>query len=142
MISHLSSWKLHGTTIRMSPSRIQTFFFILPLIRPILLTPSKHRTLIWFAPIISSAQANISRFLFWGSRTLMISSGPAPLFCFLSVSTSSPFALLRSMLQVKKTLLLQLYRINPDTGPQFPLSGRNTRTVGFPAFPAMNNIRY
>jgi hypothetical protein len=31
--------------------------------------PSWHRTLIWFAPIISSAQANCSRFHFFGSRT-------------------------------------------------------------------------
>lgn len=97
--------------IRISPSRIQTFFFILPLIRPILLTPSKQRTLIWFAPIISSAKANISRFLFRGTRTLTISSGPVPLSGFLIVSTSSPFTLLLCMQQVKKTISYQLYRI-------------------------------
>jgi hypothetical protein len=59
------------------------------LILPILVTPSKQRTRMWFAPIISSALPNISRFRFWGSFTLMISSpGGDP--GFLSVSTTSP----------------------------------------------------
>src|SRR5208337_690985 len=88
-ISHFSSWKFHGITMRMSPSRIQTFFLIFPLILPILVTPSKQRIRIWFAPIISSAHPNISRLRFWGSLTLTISSpGGTP--GFFSVSTTSP----------------------------------------------------
>jgi len=69
MISHLSSWKLQGVTINVSPSRIQTLFFIFPLILPMRVTPSKHRTRIWFAPIMRSAEANISFAHFFGNRT-------------------------------------------------------------------------
>ena len=39
-ISHFSSWKDQGVTIRISPSRIQTLFLIFPLILPIRVTPS------------------------------------------------------------------------------------------------------
>ncbi len=72
-ISHFSSWNAQGITSRVSPSRIQTRFLILPLMRPMRVTPSPHRTLMWFAPIISSAEAKISRFLFFGRRTRTVS---------------------------------------------------------------------
>jgi hypothetical protein len=54
------------------------FFLIFPLIRPRRVTRSLLFTRMWFAPIISSAIANISQFRFRGSRTLMISSPGVP----------------------------------------------------------------
>ena len=69
MMSHFSSWKDQGVTIRISPSRIQTRFLIFPLIRPMRVTPSQQRTRIWFAPIIRSAKANCSLAHFLGRRT-------------------------------------------------------------------------
>jgi hypothetical protein len=47
----LSSWKFHGTTTRISSSRIQTFLLIFPLILPIPVAPSKQRTRILSAHI-------------------------------------------------------------------------------------------
>ena len=66
--------------MRTSPSRIQTRFFIFPLIRPIRVIPSMQRTRIWFAPSMRSAIPNISLFRLFGSRTRMIASSPGLMF--------------------------------------------------------------
>lgn len=92
MMSALSSWKSHGTTITTSPSRIHIFFFIAPGIRPIRTTPSMHRSFRWFAPSRLSTIAKTSRSSFFGSLTRTTASGAgvgAPFLPLLSASVNS-----------------------------------------------------
>jgi hypothetical protein len=86
----------------------------LPLILPNRVTPSKHLTRIWFAPIISSAFAKISRFLLLGMRTLTISSGAPPCPGLFSVSTSTPCCPVPGRPASNKKIMISLvYRIFP-----------------------------
>jgi len=71
--SPFSSWKDHGTTITVSPSRIQVLFFILPLIRHILVTLSRHSTLKWLPPSNFTTVPNISPSAFLGVLTRITS---------------------------------------------------------------------
>src|SRR5208337_70456 len=129
MISHLSSWKLQGTIIRVSPSRIQTRFFIFPLILPIRVTPSKQRTRIWFAPIIRSAEPNISLFHFLGSltRTNGVPSG----FTALGSNSLFPFLWLLSVIPTTPHILRRQESLT------YP-SGAIRYTLGGP-FPGPDN---
>jgi len=76
--SPFSSWKGHGTTITVSPSRIHVLFFILPRILHILVTLSRHRTLKWDAPSSFVTVPNISLSAFLGVLTLVTSPPVSP----------------------------------------------------------------
>lgn len=72
--SPFSFWNSQGTTMTVSPSRIQTLFLILPLMRHILVTLSWHWMVKWLAPSIFATIPKTSPSPFLGVLTLVMTS--------------------------------------------------------------------